>query len=91
MKQLTPVRLIRNEFYAQIQKAEWRGATIDELKTLLGKARAKKGMFEGDLEEGELEIGQGSALLDEILPAATIVKSVWDEFMDGLANPVKKL
>jgi len=91
MKQLTPVRLIRNEFYDQVQKAEWRGATIDELKTLLGRARAKKGMFEGDLAEGELEIGQGSALLDEILPAAAIVKSVWQEFMDGLANPVKKL
>jgi len=91
MKQLTPVRLIRNEFFNEIQKAEWRGATIEELKTLLGRARAKKGMFEGDLEQGELEIGQGSALLDEILPAATIVKNVWAEFMDGLANPVKKL
>jgi enoyl-[acyl-carrier protein] reductase II len=91
MKQLTPVRLIRNEFYDQVQKAEWRGATIEELKALLGRARAKKGMFEGDLDQGELEIGQGSALLDEILPAAAIVKNVWQEFMDGLANPVKKL
>ncbi len=91
MKQLTPVRLIRNKFFNEVQAAEWRGATPEELKALLGRARAKKGMFEGDLEEGELEIGQASALLDDILPAAEIVKNVWKEFMDGLANPVKIL
>src|SRR5580765_2801332 len=72
MKQLTPVRVIRNKFFQKIQEAEWHGATTDELKAILGRARAKKGMFEGDLDEGELEIGQGSALLKEILPAATI-------------------
>lgn len=91
MKQLTPVRLIRNKFFNEVQAAEWRGATPEELKALLGRARAKKGMFEGDLEEGELEIGQASALLDDILPAAEIVKNVWKDFMDGLANPVKIL
>ena len=89
MKQLTPVRLIKNKFYRQVQEAEWQGATPDELKTLLGRARAKKGMFEGNLDEGELEIGQVSALLDRILPAGEIVKIVWQEFEEALANPVK--
>ena len=91
LKQLTPVRLIKNKFYKEVQEAEWRGATADELKTLLGRARAKKGMFEGDLEEGELEIGQVSSLIDRILPAGEIVKNVWNEFEEALANPIKKL
>ena len=91
LKQLTPVRLIKNKFYKEVQEAEWRGATPDELKTLLGRARAKKGMFEGDLEEGELEIGQVSSLIDRILPAGEIVKNVWNEFEEALANPIKKL
>lgn len=91
LKQLTPVRLMKNEFFKEVQEAELRGATVEELNELLGRARAKKGMFEGNLEQGELEIGQVSALLDGILPAATIVKNVWGEFTDGLANPVKKL
>jgi enoyl-[acyl-carrier protein] reductase II len=90
MKQLTPVRVIKNKFFQQIQEAEWQGAKPDELKTILGRARAKKGMFEGDLDEGELEIGQGSALLKEILPAATIVAKIWQEFEEGLMNPIKK-
>lgn len=91
LKQLTPVRLIKNRFFNQVQAAEKMGASVEELNTLLGRARAKKGMFEGDLEEGELEIGQVSALLDDILPAGKIVNEVWQEFMSGLANPVKKL
>jgi enoyl-[acyl-carrier protein] reductase II len=91
LKQLTPVRLIKNRFFNQVQAAEKSGASVEELNTLLGRARAKKGMFEGDLEEGELEIGQVSALLDDILPAGEIVNEVWQEFMSGLANPVKKL
>jgi len=91
MKQLTPVRVIKNKFYKQIQDAEWQGATPDELKTILGRARAKKGMFEGDMDEGELEIGQGSALLKEILPAAKIVGQVCQEFEEGLNNPIKKI
>ncbi|MEI2739415.1 MAG: nitronate monooxygenase [Chitinophagaceae bacterium] len=90
LKQLTPVRLMKNEFFKQVQEAEQRGATAEELNTLLGRARAKKGMFEGDLAEGELEIGQVSALLNGILPAGDIVKNVWKEFTDGLENPVKK-
>jgi enoyl-[acyl-carrier protein] reductase II len=89
LKQLTPVRLIRNDFFQQVQAAELRGASANELRTLLGRARAKKGMFEGQLEEGELEIGQVSALLDRILPAKEIVKKVWAEFTEALSNPVK--
>lgn len=89
LKQLTPVRLIKNEFYKKVQEAEQRGAGPEELAALLGRARAKKGMFEGDLQEGELEIGQVSALLDDILPAAEIVKNVWKEFMSGLGDPLK--
>lgn len=91
MKQLTPVRLIKNKFYQQVQEAEANGATAEELKTLLGRGRAKKGMFEGNMEEGELEIGQVSALLDRILPAGEIVKNVWEEFNRALLNPVKML
>ncbi|HET9431737.1 MAG TPA: nitronate monooxygenase, partial [Chitinophagaceae bacterium] len=89
MKQLTPVRLIRNKFYDRVRQAEEKGATPEELKLLLGRARAKKGMFEGDLDEGELEIGQVSAILDRILPAGEIVKKVWAEFEEALLNPLK--
>lgn len=90
MKQLTPVRMLKNKFYEQVVQAELRGATVDELKTILGRARAKRGMFEGNLDEGELEIGQGSSLLKDILPATEIVKTVWQEFEAALSNPVKK-
>jgi len=90
LKKLTPVRLMRNKFFRQISEAEARGASEDELKQLLGRARAKKGMFEGDLDEGELEIGQVSALLDDILPAATIVENVWKEFLELIEHPLKK-
>ena len=91
LKQLTPVRLMRNQFYVQVQEAERRGASQEELKTLLGRGRAKKGMFEGNLDEGELEIGQASCLLDSVLPAGDIVKKVWQEFLDGLQNPIQML
>jgi len=91
MKQLTAVRLLKNKFYKQVEEAEKRGAPVEELRTLLGRARSKKGMFEGDLEEGELEIGQVSGSLDSILPAADIVKKVWAEFLEALQNPVKKI
>lgn len=89
LKQLTPVRMIKNDFYKKVQEAEIRGATIEELKELLGRARAKKGMFEGVLEEGELEIGQVSANVRDILPAAKIVDEVWQGFKEALANPIK--
>jgi enoyl-[acyl-carrier protein] reductase II len=91
LKQLTPVRLLKNRFFRQVHDAELRGASEAELKQLLGRARAKRGIFEGDLDEGELEIGQVSSLLDSILPAAEIVKKVWAEFNSALINPVKKI
>ncbi|HEX6180898.1 MAG TPA: nitronate monooxygenase [Chitinophagaceae bacterium] len=90
LKQLTPVRMIRNKFFHQVQEAEFRGATLDELRTLLGRARAKKGMFEGNLDEGELEIGQVSALIKEILPASEILKNIWNEFSEALKQPLQK-
>lgn len=80
MKDLTPVRLIKNKFYQQIAEAEERGASIEEIKAILGRARAKKGMFEGDLEEGELEIGQVAANFDKIQPAAEVVEEIWRDF-----------
>jgi len=85
MKKLVPVRMIKNAFYQQVQEAEDRGATVEELKEVLGRARAKKGMFEGNLDEGELEIGQISAMIKEIKTAAEIVREIIDEF-----NAVKK-
>jgi enoyl-[acyl-carrier protein] reductase II len=81
MKQLTPVRLLKNEFYNQVETAESNGSDIDSLKELLGKGRAKKGMFEGDMIEGELEIGQVSANFNKILPAGDIVAEIWNEFL----------
>ena len=89
LKQLTPVRLIKNNFYKQVQEAENKGASVEELKALLGRARAKKGMFEGQLDEGELEIGQVGANVRVILPAAKIVDEVWQGFKEALANPIK--
>ena len=89
LKQLTPVRLIKNNFYKQVQEAENKGASVEELKAILGRARAKKGMFEGQLEEGELEIGQVGANVTDILPAAKIVDEVWQGFKEALANPIK--
>jgi enoyl-[acyl-carrier protein] reductase II len=80
LKELAPVRLIRNPFQAQVQALYQRGTTPDELKALLGRGRAKRGMFEGDLEEGELEIGQVSGQIDGILPAARIVQDIMDEY-----------
>jgi enoyl-[acyl-carrier protein] reductase II len=81
LKQITPVRLLRNGFYNQILQAEKRCANVDELITLLGKGRAKLGIFEGNLEEGELEIGQVCAAIKEIKPAADILKEIWDEYL----------
>ena len=81
MKELTPVRLIKNKFYKEIEAAEERGASLDEIKEILGRARAKKGMFEGDLDEGELEIGQVSANINEVKPAGEIVEEIWGDFI----------
>ncbi|MGE7773831.1 NAD(P)H-dependent flavin oxidoreductase [Chitinophaga sp. NPDC101104] len=80
LKQLTPVRLLKNAFFEAVKKAESEGADIEQLKGLLGRGRAKKGMFEGQLDEGELEIGQVSALIREIKPAADVLHEIWNEF-----------
>ncbi|WP_372975742.1 NAD(P)H-dependent flavin oxidoreductase [Muriicola sp.] len=80
LKELAPVRMLKNGFYQQVQEAYSRCATPEELRELLGRARAKGGMFEGDLEEGELEIGQVSAIIHEIKPAARIVRDMMEEF-----------
>ncbi len=80
LKELAPVRLMRNAFYEELRQAYARCAGIEELKQILGRARAKRGMFEGDLEQGELEIGQVAAALHEVLPAAQIVERVMQEF-----------
>jgi enoyl-[acyl-carrier protein] reductase II len=82
MKKVVPVRLIKNEFYKQIQQAEDKGADASDLMMILGRARAKLGMFEGDMTEGELEIGQIAATIREIKPAADIVHEIWEEFLE---------
>lgn len=80
LKELTPVRLLKNDFFIEVQQAQNNGASKQELEALLGRGRAKKGMFEGQLQDGELEIGQVSALLDTIEPAAQIVENIWQEY-----------
>jgi enoyl-[acyl-carrier protein] reductase II len=90
LKQLTPVRMIRNKFFEQVQNAEWNGATPEVLRSLLGRARSKKGMFDGDLDEGELEVGQSSALIHDILPASEILERLWQEFNDALKYPIRQ-
>ena len=83
LKRLTPVRLIKNEFFNKVNEAEVRGATTEELAALLGKRRAKQGIFEGDLEEGELEIGQVSAMIRQIQPAQQIFSELWNEYLEA--------
>jgi len=87
LKQLTPVRLIKNPFYEKVNELEKRGASAEELSSLLGRGRAKKGMFEGDLLEGELEIGQVSGAIDKI----QTVKEVIDEIITDYNSVIKKL
>lgn len=79
-KELTPVRLLKNEFYKKVEAVYEQGANVDDLKNLLGRGRAKKGMFEGDLVEGELEIGQIAGLMDKIIPAQQVVEEIISEF-----------
>ncbi len=90
LKKLTPVRLIKNKFWEQVVEAEMRGAGKEEMIQLLGRARAKKGMFEGDLEEGELEIGQISGYIDDIKPASDIIVEIVNEYNHTLNNLVSK-
>ena len=83
LKELAPVRLIKNKFYQDVQELYTKAASVDELKSLLGRGRAKKGMFEGDLVEGELEIGQVAALIHDIKPVAEIVDDIMKEFEEA--------
>ncbi|TNE74820.1 MAG: nitronate monooxygenase, partial [Bacteroidetes bacterium] len=86
LKEITPVRLIKNSFYQRVAEAYEKGADQEELKALLGRGRAKKGMFEGDLVEGELEIGQVSGMIDKIQPAAEILNEILAEFRLALSE-----
>ena len=83
MKQLTPVRLVKNEFYQQVVQAEQQGATAEVLQKILGHGRAKKGIFEGDLIEGELEIGQVAASIKEIKSAEEILHEIWNDYQES--------
>ena len=88
LKELAPVRLVKNKFFNDVQRLYENNPTKEELKDLLGRARAKKGMFEGDLDEGELEIGQIAGLIDEIKPVKMVLQEIIDEFNEvkGLIN-----
>ncbi len=81
LKQLTPVRMLKNPFQARVETAEQQGAGPEKLRELLGKRRSKKGIFEGDLEEGELEIGQVAAQIKAVKPALQIVRELWDDYV----------
>lgn len=84
LKQLAPTRLIKNDFYKQIEEAEQKGASADELKALLGKGRAKKGIFEGDLYEGELEIGQAASQLRKLQTVDEVMKELVEDYRAAL-------
>lgn len=88
LKKIGAVRLLKNDFFNEVREAELRGDDEEQLKNLLGRGRAKKGMFEGDLHAGELEIGQVSALIKEIKPAAEVVKEIWNDFENALKKPI---
>ncbi|MFN5370658.1 MAG: NAD(P)H-dependent flavin oxidoreductase [Bacteroidia bacterium] len=90
LKTLTPVRLLHNDFAARVQQAEERGASREELSEMLGRGRAKKGMFEGDLNEGELEVGQVSSMIRTLKPAAEVVQEIMHDFRLSL-NALQKL
>lgn len=89
LKELTPVRLMKNTFFKRVQEAYERDASTEELRELLGRGRAKRGMFEGDLEEGELEIGQIAGIIDEIKPAEAIIEEIIQEFRTAVSEQDK--
>jgi enoyl-[acyl-carrier protein] reductase II len=89
LKELTPVRMIKNNFYKQIELAYSNNADAEELKAILGRGRAKKGMFEGDLDAGELEVGQVSGTIHKIMPAKEIVAEIIREFKEAQKDQSK--
>ena len=86
LKEITPVRMLKNSFFQKIAALYEKGVDVEELKTTLGRGRAKKGMFEGDLDEGELEIGQIAGLINEVIPAAQIIDNLIEEYDQALKN-----
>jgi len=88
LKKVTPVRLIKNDFYQAVNQLELHGADGSELRALLGRGRAKKGMFEGDLAEGELEIGQVSSIIDEVLPVQHIIQNLLQQYRNAKARVI---
>lgn len=88
LKELAPVRMIKNKFFNDVQQAYTDCASTEELKALLGRARAKRGMFEGDLEEGELEIGQIAALINKIKPVKEVVDEIIKEFTESVEQKI---
>ena len=90
LKKLSPTRLIKNDFYTTVQEAEDRGATAEEMRGILGRGRAKKGIFEGDLSEGELEIGQVSSLIEDLPTAGDVVNSVIEEYNAKVENMISQ-
>ena len=86
LKEITPVRMLKNSFFQKITALYEKGVDVEELKTILGTGRAKKGMFEGDLDEGELEIGQIAGLINEVIPAAQIIGNLIEEYDQALKN-----
>ena len=86
LKEITPVRMLKNSFFQKIASLYEKGVDVEELKTTVGRGRAKKGMFEGDLEEGELEIGQIAGLINEVIPAAQIIDNFIEEYDQTLKN-----
>jgi len=86
LKQLAPTRLLRNKFFDSVQEAQTKGASAEEMKQILGRGRAKIGMFEGDLDDGELEIGQVSAMIDSIQPVSKVMEGIIAEFKEIKRN-----
>lgn len=84
LKKVSPTRLIKNEFYEQVKEMEDRGASADEFREFLGRGRAKKGIFEGDLVDGELEIGQIASIVQEIVPAAQVVREIIEDYNETI-------
>jgi enoyl-[acyl-carrier protein] reductase II len=89
LKQISPTRMIKNELYQRIVEAELRGASVDELREILGKGRAKKGIFEGDLKDGELEIGQAASYIKEMQTAGEALKQMVDEYNATIGQMAK--